>query len=126
MNSLLDPLQRQSHLKACSPRLRLKRDLPVMGAYDPVYGVQAYSRAFADTLGGEERLKQVRLHRVGNPGSVVDNLNQNKIELSGRSNNQFALAAHGVDGIVDDIRPDLVQLTSSREYPGEGGVKLAL
>ena len=53
-----------------------------MGAHDPVYGVQAYSRAFADALGGEEWLKQMRLHRVGNTGSIVDNLNQNKIELS--------------------------------------------
>ena len=53
-----------------------------MGAYDPVHGVQAYSRALADTFGGEEWLKKMRLHRVGNPGSTIDNLNQNKIELS--------------------------------------------
>src|ERR1700733_3748570 len=97
-----------------------------MGAYDPVYGVQAYPSAFADALGGEEWLKEMRLHRVGNPGSIVDNLNENKIQLSGRSNDQFALAAHGIDGIVDEIRPDLVQFTSSRQYPGKVGVKLAL
>jgi len=79
-----------------------------MGAYDPIDGVQAYSRAFADALGGKEWLKKMRLHPVGNPGSIVDNLNENKIELSGSSNNQFALAAHGIDGIVDEVRPDLV------------------
>jgi hypothetical protein len=85
-----------------------------MGAYDPVYGVQAYSRAFADALGREEWLKEMRLHDVGNAGSIVDNLNENQIELPGRSNDQLAFAAHGIDGIVDEIRPDLVQVTSSR------------
>ena len=85
-----------------------------MGANDPVYGVQAYSCAFADAFGGEEWLKEMRLHRIGNAGPIVDNLNENEIELSGGSNDQLALAAHGIDGIVDEIRPDLIQLTSSR------------
>jgi hypothetical protein len=111
---ILVPIQRQSHLKTCSPWLRLNRDFSAVGAYDSVYGVQAYPGAFADALGSEERLKEMRLHRVGNPGSIVDDLNENKIELPGRSNDQFTLAAHSIGGIVDEIRPNLVQLTSSR------------
>src|SRR5580698_9466122 len=120
------PLQRQSHLKTCSPWLRVKRDFSVMGANDPVYGVQAYSCTVADAFGGEKWLKEMRLHSVGNAGPIVDNLNENEIELPGGSNDQLALAAHGIDGIVNEIRPDLVQLTSPRQYPGKVGVKLAL
>src|SRR5258708_7166703 len=113
---MLGSLQWQSHLKIGSPRFRFKRHLSAMAANNPVNGVQSYSSALADVLGREEWLKEMRFHHVGNTGSTVDNLNETEIELSGSSNYQITLTAHGIDRIVNEIGPDLVQLASARKY----------
>ena len=97
-----------------------------MCAHDAVDGIQAYSRSFTDALGRKERLKDMRLYRIGNTGTVVDDLDENEIELSGSSNNQLALASHGIDGIVNEVGPDLIQFAPACEDPGKVGIELAL
>src|ERR1700691_4030064 len=123
---LLGCLEWQSHLETRSPRLGFKGNLSAMGANDSVDGVQAYPGAFAHSLRRKEWLKHMRLYSVGNTGSIVDNLNENVIEFSGSSNFQHTLAAHGIDGVVNQIGPDLVQLAPAREDPGKREVVIAL
>jgi hypothetical protein len=119
-------LQRQSHLKTGSAGLGFKRNLAAMTAHDPIDGVQTYSCSITDGLRGEEWLEEMRFHRIGNSRTIVDDLNENEVEFSGSSNNQLALTSHGINGIVNEVGPDLIQLAAMREYPGKFGVELPL
>src|SRR5271154_7383783 len=96
-----------------------------MAAHDPVNRIQTNSRAFAYALRSEERLEEGRLHRIGNTWPIVDDLDENEIKFSRSSNYQPAFTAHGVDGIINKIGPNLVQLASTRKHAGKVGVELA-
>src|SRR5580692_7869552 len=96
-----------------------------MAAHDSVNRIQTNSRAFTHALRSEKRLEEVRLHRIRNTWPVVDDLDENEIKLSRSSNDQPAFTAHSVDGIIDKIGPNLVQLASTRKHAGKVGVELA-
>src|ERR1700730_15860663 len=97
-----------------------------MSAHDPVNRIETNSRAFTDTFRSEEWLEEVRLYRFGNAWPIVDDLDENEIELSGSSNDQPAFTSHGVDGIVNEIGPNLVQVASARKHPWKVGGELPL
>ena len=80
--------------------------------HDTLNRVEAESGAFADSLGGKERLEDMRLYLGRNSRSVVGDLNYHTIVLAIRSNLKPALASHSIDGIVDDIRPNLIELAA--------------
>ena len=88
-----------------------------MVADDPLNDVQSKPRAFADRLGREERLEHAALHLNRNAGTIVGDLDQNSVGLSaGFHTQRFRLlrwqALHCIEGIVDEIGPDLVESTS--------------
>ncbi len=76
--------------------------------------IQSQSRAFSGGLGGEEGIEDLRLVLLRDAGTVVLDLDDDPRAVSMRSQYQRALTVHGVDGVVDDVRPYLVQLARVR------------
>ena len=79
---------------------------------DALNRVEAEARAFADSLGGKERFEDMRLHFRRNSRSIIGDLNYDTIVLAIRSDLKLALAFHRIDGIVDDIRPNLIEFAA--------------
>src|ERR1700735_3946046 len=97
-----------------------------MRAYDPVDRIETDSRSFTDILRGKERFKEMRLHRVRNTRTVVDNFNENEIKLPRSANHQLTLTAHGIDGVVDEVGPNLIQLAPTSKYARQSCVVFTL
>ena len=81
-------------------------------ADDAARGIQPQTGPLPDALGGEERLEDAGLHVGRNAGPVVANLDQHAVQLVASAHPQLTLSIHSVDGVVDEISPDLVQLAS--------------
>ena len=82
--------------------------------HNSLHSVQTESRPLSNSLGGEERFKDVRFYLGGNSGAVVANLHYHASILAISSHSKLALSAHRVDGIVDDVGPDLIELAAKR------------
>ena len=80
--------------------------------HDTLNRVEAEARALANSLGGKKRFEDMRLYLGGNPRSVISDFNYHTIVLAIRSDSKLALASHRIDGIVDDIRLNLIELAA--------------
>src|ERR1700691_4870975 len=94
--------------------------------YDAADGLETQPGALSDTLGGEERLEDMRLDFRRNSRSVVGYFHQQTIQFTRRADAQFALAIHSVDGVVDQISPDLVQLAAAHANLRQRTVEIEL
>src|SRR5690242_15155017 len=77
-------------------------------------GVQPESGALPDAFGGEERLEDVGLHVSRNSWPVVANFHDYAGIVTVGSHSKLAFAAHGVNRIVDQVGPDLVEFAAER------------
>ena len=93
--------------------LGLDAEIAVVTAdHDPVADVQAQSRALPDLLGREERIEDAALEFGRDSRSGVTDLDQHTIPVPAGADGQRALAVHGIDGVVDDVGPYLVELAA--------------
>src|SRR5207342_1210316 len=92
-------------------------DLAVVAADHDLPGdVEAEAGSLADILGGEERLEHTGADLVGHAGAGVADLHHDAVFAEGRgSHRELAVTLHGIGRVVDEVRPDLVEL------PGECG-----
>src|SRR5580658_180547 len=120
------PREWQADLKARIAWGGFDGNLAAMAAHDAGGGFEAQSRTLSDALGGEERLKQTLADFRRDARSVIANFDQQAVQLARRADPQLALALHGVDGVVDQVSPDLVQLTAARANLGQGAVEIQL
>ena len=97
-------------MKARVAGFRADLDIAPVLLHDSLNGVEAEPGAFADSFGGEERFEDVRLHVGRNSRAVIGDLHHNAIVLAIGSNSKLAFAAHGVNGVVDEVGPNLIQL----------------
>src|SRR5207245_9840361 len=74
--------------------------------------VEAKPCSFPHSLRGEERFEDMRPYLGQNPRTVIGDLNHDAIVLAIGSNSKLAFTAHGVNGIVDDVGPNLIQLAA--------------
>src|SRR5690242_3137962 len=111
-------------LEPCVPRRGLQSDLAAVAADDDLPGdVKAEAGPLAHFLGGEEWLEDARSYVLGYPGTGVADLDHDAIVPDGSgSNGERAVPVHGAGGVVDEVRPDLVQLTGERGDLREGAV----
>ena len=63
-------------------------------AHDAINGIETETGAFSHFFGREERLKDVRFNVFGNSRTVVDHLNQNRIEFPVGANREDARLNH--------------------------------
>ena len=80
--------------------------------HDTLNRVEAQAGAFAHSLGGEKRFEDMRLYLGRNSRTVVGDLNHHAIVLAIGSDSKLALASHRINGIVDDVRPNLIELAA--------------
>jgi hypothetical protein len=80
--------------------------------HDTLNRVEAEASAFANSFGGKEWFEDMRLYLRRNSRSVIGDFNYDTIVLAIRSDSKPALASHSIDGIVDDIRPNLIELAA--------------
>ena len=80
--------------------------------YDALDGVEAETGALSDALGGEKRFEDMGADVRWNSRTVVDDLDHDPLVIAIRADFQFALAIHGVDRIVDQVGPNLVEFAA--------------
>src|SRR5690606_31260508 len=79
--------------------------------HDPVAHVQPEAGAVPDRLRGEERLEDPAAHVGWDARPGVADLDEHALVVDAAgAHGEGAAAAHGVDRVVDDVGPDLVEL----------------
>src|SRR6266487_3719323 len=86
---------------------------------------EAEAGAFADGLGGVAGLEDVGADGVGDTWSGVADLDQSAVAVAAGPDRQGAVAVHGVDGVVDQVGPDLIQLARVGEQLWQRAVVVA-
>ena len=97
-----------------------------MFPYDPAHRFETQPGSLPHSLGGEERLENMVLHFRRDARSIVGDFDQQAIDLARRADTQLALSLHGVDGVVDQVGPDLVQVAAARADLRQGAVEIEL
>ena len=102
------------NLETCVARLGADLDSSPVLLHDALNRIEPQSGPLADCLRRKERFKNVWLNFSRNSRSIVANFNHNRIIGAIGAHTQFPLTAHGVDCVIDEIRPNLVEFTAKR------------
>jgi len=103
--------EREPHLETRVARLRFHPQVPVVLVHhDPPGDVQPEAGALPHLLGGEERLEDPVPDVGGHAWAGVADLDQGPVTVEGGPHGERAGPAHREHRVVDQIRPDLVQL----------------
>src|SRR5208282_3565749 len=94
--------------------------------HNSLHGIQAESRTFSHSLGGEKRFEDMGLHFLRNSRTVIANFNHNATVLLVGSNANLALPMHRIDGVIDNVGPDLVELAAKRIHQQRNLLVVAL
>ena len=92
---------------------------------DSVDDIETQARAFTDPFGGEERVKDARFYVGRNTGSIVRDFDKHGIVFSPRADAERAAALHGVDSVIYEIGPDLIQFAANGHDLGKVGSIIA-
>src|SRR5215211_396582 len=108
---------RQHHPEAGLAGFGSDLNLPPVLVDDDVVGdVQAQARADARSFCGKEGFEDARLDLWGYPRSVVDDVDRNDVVLGVGAQSKFSVAINGVDRVVDEVGPHLIELGSVGLY----------
>src|SRR5690349_3532852 len=118
--------QRKPDLKTCVAGFRGDLNIASVLPHNSLYSVQAESCSFSNSLGSKERLKDVRKYLRGNAWTIIANLNHHASVVTVGAHAKFTAPAHGINCIVDDVGPDLVELTSKRIHQQRNALIIAL
>src|SRR5260370_28465640 len=88
-------------------------------AHNPRRSIQTEARAVADLLRSEKGLEDARTNFRRNSRTIVADLDDDAVQFPERVDAQLTLAVHGVDCVVDEIRPNLVQFATIRANAGQ-------
>src|SRR5579864_737743 len=97
-----------------------------MLAHNALRRVQAKARSLTDAFRGKERFKDVWQDFGRNARTVVGYLHHHASVITICSNTQLALAAHGINRIVDNVGPYLVELAAKRIHQKRHALIVAL
>src|SRR5215471_21486645 len=95
--------QRKPNLKTRIAWFRIHLDIAAVLLHNPLHRVEAQASAFTNSFGRKERLEDVRSNLGRDPGTVIANFDYHATVVTICPNPQFALAAHGIDGVIDQI-----------------------
>src|SRR5262250_1440333 len=94
--------------------------------HNSLNSVQTQAGAFSNSLGGKKRFKYMGLDIRWNSGTVIANLNHHTPAVAISVYPKFAPAVHRIDGIVNDVGPNLIQLTAERIHEKRHRVVITL
>src|SRR5258708_29948328 len=104
--------QRKPHLETCVPRFRIDLNVAPVFFHNALNRVQAQPCSLPYSLGREEWFKDVCLNFGRNAWTVVANLHHNATVVLIGSYSKLAFSAHGVDGVINDVGPYLIELAA--------------
>jgi len=104
--------QREPHLETCVPRSRTDLNSSPVLLHNSLNRVETESCALSDSFGCEKRLKDVGLDLGRNSRTVIADLNHNATVVAISSNSKLPLSAHRVDGIIDEVGPNLIEFAA--------------
>src|SRR5215211_2023136 len=108
---------RQHHPEAGLAGFGRDLKLPTVLVDDDVVGdVQAQARADARSFRGKEGFEDARLNLRGYPRSVVDDLDHNNAVRTVGAQDEFSVALYGVDRVIYEVGPHLIELGSVGLY----------
>src|SRR5437867_4108291 len=90
---------------------------------DAVADDQAKAGTGADRFGGEKRFEHVRLHLRRNAGAVVHDFDDELIVLQGCADTDFARALDGVDRVINEIGPYLIEFAAISHNARHGAIE---
>src|SRR5262249_24714153 len=108
-------------------RIVVSGDVAAVLLHDAVADTEPQSRAFAHTLGGVERIEDSL--GILDPRSVVDKLRGYVSALADHANLKLSRSPrlqNGIDGVVDDIQEDLLNLMRIGHHHRRFGWSLAV
>src|ERR1700674_1602537 len=104
--------QRKPYLKTCVTRFRIDLNIAPVFFHDALNRVEAQPGSLAYSLGCEKWFKDVFLNLWRNAWTVVADLYHNATIVLIGSHSKLASSAHGIDGIIDDVSPDLIEFAA--------------
>src|SRR6185312_5106369 len=99
-------------------RLRLDGDFAVVVTDEAPDDVEAKAGTQTDRLGGEERVEDPFADVGRNSRAVVDNPYGHTLMLAIRPHLDAARVGNGIERVVDEIRPNLIELA---DEPADAG-----
>ena len=73
-----------------------------------LHSIQAEARSLTNTLGGEKGIKDVGFYLRRNSRAIVANFHHNKVVFAEGPYLKFALTRHRIDGIFNNVGPNLI------------------
>src|SRR6202521_5503034 len=104
--------QRKPYLKTGVTRFRIDLNVAPVLFHDALNRVEAQSCSLPNSLGREEWFKDVCLNLGRNAWTVVADLHHNATVVLIGSHSKLAFSAHGIDGVIDDVGPDLIEFAA--------------
>jgi hypothetical protein len=110
--------------KTCFAGLGLELDFTAVSVgHYAIADNQSKASAWPNRFCRKERLKQVGLNVNGNAGTVVHEFNGQLIALAVSSNTDLAGAVDGINRVVNEIGPYLVEFTGVSHDARNGAIK---
>src|SRR5947209_1848364 len=120
----LFPYQWKAYFKTGFAGLGFKLDFAAVTVADnAVADDEAESGPFADCFRREKRLEHVCLHFRGNSGTVVYDFDHQLILFQSGADADFAAPIHGINGVVYEVGPDLIQFATVSHDARHGPVE---
>ncbi len=94
--------------------------------HDALDGVEAEAGAFSNSFGGEKGLEDVGLNFLGDAGAVVADFNDHASVFAVGADAKLAFAVHRVDGVIDEVGPDLVEFAAKGIHQQGNALIIAL
>jgi hypothetical protein len=79
---------------------------------DIVADIQSQTCPATDRFGRKEGIENFGLNILGNPWPIICNLHHHRGIVLARPQDKLTPALHGIDGVVNDVGPDLIQLAA--------------
>jgi hypothetical protein len=76
--------------------------------YNSLDSIQAEARAFPNSFGGEERLKDVGFHLTGYSWTVIANIDYHATVVAIGPDAKLAFSAHRINRVIDNVGPHLI------------------
>jgi len=121
-----NPSQWEPHLKTRVTGFGTNLNTSLVLLHNSLDGVEAEARALPNSFSGEKRFKDVRFYLGRNSGTVIADLDYDTSILAIDSDPKLTLSAHRVNGIVNNVGPDLIELTPKRIHEKGDALVIAL
>ena len=113
-------------MKASVAGFRGDLNIAPVPLHNSLNGVETEAGTFSNSFGSKERFEDVSSHIRWDPRAVISNFDYNAIVLAIRSDTKLAFAVHGVNRVVDDVGPNLIQFTPERIHEKRNALVVAL